>query len=115
MGGGGHPRRRGSRRIRRGDVRGGAKHLCVLRAIAGGAHRQGDGRIASPARPRRGYEDHRQGHVPHVVIVQKYGGTSVGSAARIRRVSRRIARTVQQGKQVVATVSAVGHTTARHI
>ena len=49
------------------------------------------------------------------MIVQKYGGTSVGSAARIRRVSRRIASTVQEGKQVVAVVSAMGHTTDRLI
>jgi len=49
------------------------------------------------------------------VIVQKYGGTSVGSAARIRRVSRRIADTVRQGHQVVAVVSAMGHTTDRLI
>jgi len=49
------------------------------------------------------------------VIVQKYGGTSVGTAARIRRVSRRIAATVEQGHQVVAVVSAMGHTTDRLI
>jgi aspartate kinase len=49
------------------------------------------------------------------VIVQKYGGTSVGSAARIRRVSRRIAATVRAGEQVVAVVSAMGHTTDRLI
>jgi aspartate kinase len=49
------------------------------------------------------------------VIVQKYGGTSVGTAARIRRVSRRIAATVEQGNQVVAVVSAMGHTTDRLI
>ena len=49
------------------------------------------------------------------MIVQKYGGTSVGTAARIRRVSRRIAATVEQGHQVVAVVSAMGHTTDRLI
>jgi aspartate kinase len=49
------------------------------------------------------------------VIVQKYGGTSVGTAARIRRVSRRIAATAAQGHQVVAVVSAMGHTTDRLI
>ena len=49
------------------------------------------------------------------MIVQKYGGTSVGSAARIRRVSRRIAETVESGTQVVAVVSAMGHTTDRLI
>ncbi len=49
------------------------------------------------------------------MIVQKYGGTSVGTAARIRRVSRRIAATVAQGHQVVAVVSAMGQTTDRLI
>jgi aspartate kinase len=49
------------------------------------------------------------------LIVQKYGGTSVGTAARIRRVSRRIAETVGSGEQVVAVVSAMGHTTDRLI
>ncbi len=49
------------------------------------------------------------------MIVQKYGGTSVGSAARIRRVSRRIAETVGRGEKVVAVVSAMGHTTDRLI
>ena len=49
------------------------------------------------------------------MIVQKYGGTSVGTAARIRRVSRRIAATVKRGEQVVVVVSAMGHTTDRMI
>ena len=50
-----------------------------------------------------------------MIIVQKYGGTSVGTAARIRRVSRRIAATVKEGHKVVAVVSAMGHTTDRLI
>jgi aspartate kinase len=49
------------------------------------------------------------------LIVQKYGGTSVGSAARIRRVCRRISETVRSGQPVVAVVSAMGHTTDRLI
>ena len=49
------------------------------------------------------------------VIVQKYGGTSVASPARIRRVGRRIAETVRSGHPVVAVVSAMGHTTDRLI
>lgn len=49
------------------------------------------------------------------MIVQKYGGTSVGTAARIRRVSRRIASAVRQGHRVVVVVSAMGHTTDRLI
>ena len=49
------------------------------------------------------------------VIVQKYGGTSVASPARIRRVSRRIAESVRSGHPVVAVVSAMGNTTDRLI
>jgi aspartate kinase len=49
------------------------------------------------------------------VIVQKYGGTSVGTSARIKRVARRIAETVQGGTPVVAVVSAMGDTTNRLI
>ncbi|HXM57461.1 MAG TPA: aspartate kinase [Candidatus Dormibacteraeota bacterium] len=49
------------------------------------------------------------------MIVQKYGGTSVGNASRIRRVCRRISDTVAAGHQVVAVVSAMGHTTDRLI
>ena len=49
------------------------------------------------------------------MIVQKYGGTSVANAARIKRVCRRIAETVQAGHKVVAVVSAMGHTTDRLI
>jgi aspartate kinase len=45
------------------------------------------------------------------VIVQKYGGTSVADAARIKNVARRIARTRDEGHQVVVVVSAMGHTT----
>ncbi|MHB1416982.1 MAG: aspartate kinase, partial [Chloroflexota bacterium] len=46
-----------------------------------------------------------------VLIVQKYGGTSVGSAERIKAVAERINRTVGQGNRVVVAVSAMGHTT----
>jgi len=49
------------------------------------------------------------------LVIQKYGGTSVATAARIRRVARRIADTVASGHQVVAVVSAMGHTTDRLI
>src|SRR5437588_9879185 len=115
MGGGGDPRRGGRWCARRGDLRGGAERVRLLRAVPGEPNRQSDGRSPSPSRTRPGDKDHRQGNVPLVVIVQKYGGTSVGSAARIRRVCRRIAATVKQGHQVVAVVSAMGHTTDRLI
>ncbi|BAC89715.1 aspartate kinase [Gloeobacter violaceus] len=45
------------------------------------------------------------------LIVQKYGGTSVGSAERMRSVAERIARTHRQGHDLVVVVSAMGHTT----
>jgi len=45
------------------------------------------------------------------LIVQKYGGTSVGSADRIRAVAARIARRVQAGDRLVVVVSAMGDTT----
>jgi aspartate kinase len=41
------------------------------------------------------------------LIVQKYGGTSVGSIDRIRLVAERIAETQKSGKDVVAVVSAM--------
>ena len=45
------------------------------------------------------------------IIVQKYGGTSVGDLERIRKVATRVARTVQDGHKVAVTVSAMGRTT----
>ncbi|PZC48636.1 MAG: aspartate kinase [Chloroflexi bacterium] len=45
------------------------------------------------------------------LIVQKYGGTSVGDAERIRNVARRVASTKEQGHEVVVTVSAMGKAT----
>ena len=45
------------------------------------------------------------------LIVQKYGGSSVADAERIRNVARRIAATRDKGEQVVVVVSAMGDTT----
>lgn len=45
------------------------------------------------------------------LIVQKYGGTSVGSIDRIRNVARRITSLRTEGNQVVAVVSAMGGVT----
>ena len=45
------------------------------------------------------------------IVVQKYGGTSVGDVERIRKVAARVARTVQTGRKVAVTVSAMGRTT----
>jgi aspartate kinase len=45
------------------------------------------------------------------LIVQKFGGTSVGSSARIKRVARRIVEAKQAGNDVAVVVSAMGATT----
>ena len=45
------------------------------------------------------------------LIVQKYGGTSVGNPERIRNVARRVLATQQAGNQVVAVVSAMSGVT----
>lgn len=45
------------------------------------------------------------------LIVQKYGGTSVGSVERIQAVAQRVIQTVEAGHSVVVVVSAMGKTT----
>ncbi|PVY29959.1 aspartate kinase [Williamsia muralis] len=45
------------------------------------------------------------------LVVQKYGGSSVGDAERIRRVAERIVATRKAGNDVVVVVSAMGDTT----
>jgi aspartate kinase len=45
------------------------------------------------------------------LIVQKYGGSSVAGAEKIKNVARRIIRTREAGNQVVVVVSAMGDTT----
>lgn len=45
------------------------------------------------------------------LIVQKYGGTSVGNVERIFNVARRVAQAVDAGHSVAVVVSAMGHTT----
>jgi len=49
------------------------------------------------------------------LIVQKYGGSSVADAERIKNVARRIAQAKDKGDQVVIVVSAMGDTTDRLI
>lgn len=46
-----------------------------------------------------------------MLVVQKYGGTSLGDIERIRRAARRAAGLVRLGNQVVVVVSAQGETT----
>ncbi|MBF2064022.1 MAG: aspartate kinase [Calothrix sp. C42_A2020_038] len=45
------------------------------------------------------------------LIVQKYGGTSVGSVERIQAVAQRVSNTVKAGNSLVVVVSAMGKTT----
>ena len=47
------------------------------------------------------------------LIVQKYGGTSVGSAERIKNVAKRVAQTRAEGHDVVIVVSAMSGETNR--
>jgi aspartate kinase len=47
------------------------------------------------------------------LVVQKYGGTSVGDAERILNVAKRVIRTREQGNQVVVVVSAMAGETDR--
>ncbi len=49
------------------------------------------------------------------LIVQKYGGTSVGNPDRIRNVARRIAKSQAEGNQIVVVVSAMSGETNRLI
>jgi aspartate kinase len=49
------------------------------------------------------------------LIVQKYGGTSVGSAERIKNVARRVAQWSARGHQLVVVVSAMAGETNRLI
>lgn len=49
--------------------------------------------------------------MPMKLIVQKYGGTSVGTVERIKAVAARIKRYVENGYAVVVVVSAMGKTT----
>lgn len=47
------------------------------------------------------------------IVVQKYGGTSVGNIEKIKNVADRILRTKATGAHMVIVVSAMGHTTDR--
>ncbi|MES2563590.1 MAG: aspartate kinase, partial [Pseudomonadota bacterium] len=49
------------------------------------------------------------------LIVQKYGGTSVGSPERIKNVARRVAQWATRGHNIVVVVSAMSGETNRLI
>ncbi|MCL0077494.1 aspartate kinase [Peptococcaceae bacterium] len=46
-----------------------------------------------------------------MLIVQKYGGTSVGDPERIKNVAKRVVKRYKEGNDMVVVVSAMGHTT----
>jgi aspartate kinase len=48
---------------------------------------------------------------PQGLLVQKYGGSSLATAERIRAAARRVARTAATGRPVIVVVSAMGDTT----
>ena len=50
-----------------------------------------------------------------MLIVQKYGGTSVGSVTRIHAVAAQVAKLAGEGHQVAVVVSAMGDSTDRLI
>jgi aspartate kinase len=52
-----------------------------------------------------------EGPTAVALVVQKYGGSSVASAERIKRVAERIVATKKAGNDVVVVVSAMGDTT----
>ena len=85
--------------------------------------RAGDGRGSGQGGRRRRDDDHETQRgggagspgglegVAMALIVQKYGGTSVGDADKIKNVARRIAARREKGDDLVVVVSAMGHTT----
>ncbi|HSA78339.1 MAG TPA: aspartate kinase, partial [Nitrospirota bacterium] len=50
-----------------------------------------------------------------MLIVQKYGGTSVGNPERIKNVARRVCRTKEEGHDVIVVVSAMSGETDKLI
>ncbi len=52
-----------------------------------------------------------QASTPNPLVVQKFGGSSLAEASRIRRVAQRIARARADGADLVVIVSAMGDTT----
>ena len=46
-----------------------------------------------------------------MTVVQKYGGTSLGSLERLRNVARRVSARAAEGEQIAVVVSAMGKTT----
>lgn len=93
---------------RQGGTRQAARGMAALRADAAGvaaATLRAAAKIGAMMAP-----DSSPG-AARPLVVQKFGGSSVGSADRIRRVARRIAREQAAGADLVIVVSAMGDTT----
>ena len=67
--------------------------------------------VVGPGNPRQAPGTVPVAWSPVALIVQKFGGTSVGDPERIREVADHVARTVRHGDQVVLVVSAMGKET----
>lgn len=67
--------------------------------------------VVGPRNPRQAPGTVPVAWSPVALIVQKFGGTSVGDPERIREVADHVARTVRHGDQVVLVVSAMGKET----
>ena len=67
--------------------------------------------VVGPGNPRQAPGTVPVAWSPVALIVQKFGGTSVGDPERIREVADHVARTVRHGDRVVLVVSAMGKET----
>src|SRR5262245_24858552 len=86
------------------------------RVDAGDRHRprrRGPSYVASRGARSAGRCNPRCSRACMALIVQKYGGTSVGTVERIREVARRVASYRRQGHRLVVVVSAMAGETNR--
>ena len=67
----------------------------------------------TPAMPAASRRTENPGHAPGRLLVQKFGGTSVGSIERIQAVAARVAGVAAAGNRVIAVVSAMAGETDR--
>src|SRR2546422_867725 len=74
--------------------------------LARAHRRRGRGRLHSNRFPPAAKGAHAM-----PIVVQKYGGTSVGSVERIEAVADRVVRTREDGNDVIVVVSAMGDST----
>ena len=85
------------------------RRCCRSRSTSCGGRSGSRGSRAPP--DRLGSDAAATGATRMPIIVQKYGGTSVGSVERIQAVADRVVRAREDGNDVVVVVSAMGHTT----